>query len=82
MQSKDNPSSVGGNNTSNKDEDEQMNEEEEDLEVVAAEEHQGYFERAINGDIEMMEDSSDQNNEESSVHVDPLQKQRELERRL
>lgn len=59
-----------------------MDEEEEDLEVVAADEKQGYY-RNMNEDIDMMEDGdSDQNDEDASEEVDPLQKQRELERRL
>lgn len=59
-----------------------MDEEEEDLEVVAADEKQGYC-RNMNEDIDMMEDGdSDQNDEDASEEVDPLQKQRELERRL
>lgn len=57
-----------------------MNEEEEDLEVIEAEENQNYFERNMNDDMEMMEENSEPNDEEPSV--DPVQKQRELERRL
>jgi hypothetical protein len=37
----------------------------------------------MNDDIEMMEEGSEQNDDEdASAEVDPLQKQRELERRL
>lgn len=49
-----------------------MNDEEEDLEVIAAVENQGYFERNMNEDIDMMEDGgSEQNEEDPSEEIDP-----------
>lgn len=50
-----------------------MNDEEEDLEVIEAEENQNYYERNMNDDIEMMEENSEQPNDEESS-VDPVQK--------